>query len=93
MSWAGLLVSLVGPIVTRVLLALGIGFVTVTGIDLAMNQVIEWMTASVGGIPSDIANVLALGGVGEGIAYVLGGLSARVSFYLLTSTTKMVFSK
>ncbi|MFA8373095.1 cobalt ABC transporter permease, partial [Burkholderia thailandensis] len=28
-----------------------------------------------------------------GIAYVLGGLSARVSFYMLTSTTKMVFSK
>ncbi|MBF3781027.1 DUF2523 domain-containing protein [Burkholderia pseudomallei] len=93
MSWATLLVSLVGPIVTRVLVALGIGFVTVAGIDAAMNQVVAWMTSSAGGIPADIANVLALGGVGDGIAYVLGGLSARVSFYLLTSTTKMVFSK
>lgn len=93
MSWATLLVSLVGPIVTRVLVALGIGFLTVTGIDLALNQVIQWLTASVGGLAADIANVLALGGVGDGIAYVLGGLSARVSFYLLTSTTKMVFSK
>ncbi|AOJ08414.1 DUF2523 domain-containing protein [Burkholderia mayonis] len=93
MSWASLLVSLVGPIVTRVLVALGIGFVTVTGIDLVFAQVVQWMTASVGGLSSDIANVLALGGVGDGIAYVLGGLSARVSFYMLTSTTKMVFGK
>ncbi|KGW11652.1 DUF2523 domain-containing protein [Burkholderia pseudomallei] len=93
MSWASLLVSLVGPIVTRVLVALGIGFVTVAGIDAALNQVIQCMTASAGGIPTDIANVLALGGVGDAIAYVLGGISARVSFYMLTSTTRMVFSK
>ncbi|MCS3395541.1 DUF2523 domain-containing protein, partial [Burkholderia thailandensis] len=40
MSWASLLVSLVGPIVTRVLVALGIGLVTITGIDLAFDQVV-----------------------------------------------------
>jgi hypothetical protein len=91
MTWASLLVSLVGPIVTRVLVALGIGFLTVTGLDLAMTQITGWMTSAIGGLGADIANVLALGGVGDGIAFVLGGLSARVSFYMLTSATKMVF--
>lgn len=88
-----MLVSLVGPIVTRVLLALGIGFMAVAGVDLALDQTIQWMTQSVGGLGGDLANVLALGGVGEGISYVLGALSARVSFYLLTSATRMVFGK
>ncbi|WP_323119365.1 DUF2523 domain-containing protein [Burkholderia alba] len=91
MTWASLLVSLVGPIVTRVLVALGIGFLTVTGLDLVMTQVTQWMATAIGGLGADIANVLALGGIGDGIALVLGGLSARVSFYMLTSATRMVF--
>ncbi|WP_404995906.1 DUF2523 domain-containing protein [Burkholderia cepacia] len=73
------MLSLVGPIAVKALVALGVGVVTVTGIDLALNQAMQWLTSSVGGLPADLANLLALGGIFQGIGYIGGALSARVA--------------
>ncbi|MFP3541545.1 DUF2523 family protein, partial [Pseudomonas sp. SIMBA_044] len=67
MTWATFLLSLVQPIIVQALIALGVGVVTVAGIDAALNQTMDWMTSSVGGLPSDLANILAMGGVFQGI--------------------------
>ncbi|MBB5391282.1 MULTISPECIES: DUF2523 family protein [unclassified Herbaspirillum] len=79
MTWASWLLSLVGPLIVRALIALGVGVLTVGGIDLAVNQAMGWLTASVGGLPVDLANVLALGGIFQGLGYIGGGISARVA--------------
>ncbi|HDR9873024.1 TPA: DUF2523 domain-containing protein [Burkholderia cenocepacia] len=79
MTWATFLLSLVQPIIVQALLALGVGVVTVAGIDLALNQAMQWLTSSVGGLGSDVANVLAMGGIFQGIGYIGGALSARVA--------------
>lgn len=79
MTWAAWLVSLAGPLLLQALVALGVGVLTVTGIDLAINQALLWVTTSVGGLPSDILNICAMGGVFQGMGYIGGAISARVA--------------
>ncbi|AJY30412.1 hypothetical protein BTM_1128 [Burkholderia thailandensis 34] len=43
MTWATWLLSLVQPIIVQALVALGVGVVTVAGIDLALNQAMQWL--------------------------------------------------
>lgn len=92
MSIAAWLVSLVGPLVIQGLIALGVGVLTVAGVDVALNVAIGWISAGVGGIPSDMANVLALGGVFQGVSYIVGAFSARVTMFGL-SAAKRFFLK
>ncbi|WP_175784078.1 DUF2523 family protein [Burkholderia ambifaria] len=79
MTWAVWLLGLVQPLVVQALIALGVGVLTVGGIDLAINAALSWLTSAVGGLPSDMANVLAMGGVFQGIGYIGGGISARIA--------------
>jgi len=88
MSWATLLVSLVQPIIVQALIALGVCVLTVSGIDLAVNTAMGWLTASVGGLPSDLANVLAMGGVFQGMSYIAGAFTARVAMAGASSVKK-----
>ncbi|PRF42020.1 DUF2523 domain-containing protein [Burkholderia multivorans] len=88
MTWATFLLSLVQPIIVQALLALGVGVVTVAGIDLALNQAMQWLTSSIGGLGSDVANVLAMGGIFQGIGYIGGALSARVAMAGVSSFKK-----
>ncbi|AIS95633.1 DUF2523 domain-containing protein [Burkholderia thailandensis] len=88
MTWATFLLSLVQPIIVQALVALGVGVVTVAGIDLALNQAMQWLTSSVGGLGSDVANVLAMGGIFQGIGYIGGALSARVAMAGVSSFKK-----
>ncbi|APR39377.1 DUF2523 family protein [Paraburkholderia sp. SOS3] len=79
MTLATWLMSLVGPLLVQAAIAIGVGVLTVTGVDLAVNQALAWVTSGVGGLPSDLANVLALGGVFQGMSYIAGAFTARVA--------------
>ncbi|WP_230961661.1 DUF2523 family protein [Burkholderia thailandensis] len=46
------------------------------------------LTSSVGGLGSDVANVLAMGGIFQGIGYIGGALSARVAMAGVSSFKK-----
>jgi len=87
-SWVTMLLSLAQPFIVQALIALGVGVLTVTGIDLAVNQAISWLTTAVGGLPSNLANVLALGGVFQGMSYVAGAFTARVAMAGASSIKK-----
>ncbi|HDR9165442.1 TPA: DUF2523 domain-containing protein [Burkholderia vietnamiensis] len=88
MTWATWLLGLVQPLIVQALIALGVGVLTVGGIDLAVNQAMSWLTSSVGGLPSEMANVLAMGGVFQGMGYIGGGITARVSMAAVSSAKK-----
>lgn len=88
MTWAAWLLSLVGPWIVNACIALGVGVLTVSGIDLAIGQALSWLQSSVGGVPADLASLLAMGGVFQGIGYIGGGISARVALAGASSAKK-----
>jgi hypothetical protein len=79
MTWAAWLVSVAGPFIIQGLLALGVGVLTVSGLDLALNTAMNWCTAAVGGLPSAVVNVLALAGFWQGFSYIVGAFAARLA--------------
>lgn len=91
MTWATLLVSLAGPLIVQALIALGVGVVTVAGVDVAVNTAMSWCTTAVGGIPSDILNVAAIGGLFQGMSYIAGAITARIAIAAASGAFKKFF--
>ncbi|WP_027794586.1 DUF2523 domain-containing protein [Paraburkholderia acidipaludis] len=91
MTWAAWLLALVQPLIVQALVALGVGVLTVSGIDVAVNQAMSWCTSAVGGIPSDMLNVMALGGLFQGMSYIGGAISARIAMAGVAGVLKKFF--
>lgn len=79
------LTALAGPLAKKVLTALGIGFLTFAGVDTAVNAALSAAKSNFAGITTDIASILAIGGVFTAMSIIAGGITAGL--------TLMVFSK
>lgn len=73
---AGFLLAMAWPLVKKVLVALGIGFVTYQGLSLLATQVQNQVIAAWGQLGQASLQVLSLGGVPQALGIILGGLTA-----------------
>lgn len=89
MNLTAWLLAMVQPLVGRILLALGMSVVSVTGFTVALNQMIDYFQASVNALPADILNLFLLAGGGTGAGIMLGALTTRVLYLQLTQASKV----
>lgn len=89
MTFAAFLGAMVPSLVAKVLLALGIGVLTITGIDLVFDQMQGILVTNLGVIGGIGAGLLGLAGVGQAIGYIVGAWTARVTLVALMQTTKL----
>lgn len=89
--WGGL-ATVLGSMVGRVLLALGIGFVTYSGFDVGITWLLNQIKANFAGIPSDIVAFLAWLWVDRAIGLMFSAYSAALAIRMAgaTTMTKMV---
>jgi hypothetical protein len=80
----GGLVSAAGSFVGRVLIALGVGFVSYQGIDIAMDQLRSIFISSAGGLPGYFAGMLGILKVGTAFNIVASSLAIRLVLAGLT---------
>lgn len=87
----GGLVSAAGSFVGRVLIALGIGFVTFTGVDIALEALKAQAFAGLAALP--VAGILGTLKIGTGLNIVFSAITARLVLNGLTSGTikRMVY--
>ncbi len=90
---AAWLMSMIVPILGRVMVALGASLVTFTGVTAGVTTLIDYATTAYQGLPSVILGLAGLAGVGDGIGLILGAIAARVSLWGLTKSTQWVFTK
>lgn len=90
MGWGTFLVALAGPLARKVLLALGIGWVTYAGLDTLMSAVVASVQSNFGAVSGSWAQVVWLAGFGQAIGIILGALMARVSMMVLSKLGKVV---
>lgn len=81
----GGLVQAAGTLVGRVLISLGIGYVTYNGLDTSLTWVRLQVAASAGGLPAQALAVLGALRAGSGLSVVLSALAARLVLSGLTS--------
>lgn len=89
---AGLLAAiagLAGPMVARVLLALGFSVVTLTAASAGVGQVKDLLMANLGAAPVAGLKIAGLAGVWVGLGYVLGAVSFTLALWGLTKAVRI----
>lgn len=92
MGFVQLLLSLVQPILARVLLALGFSVVSFVGMDMVMNQVISYAQNAWGGLPASILQLAGLAGIGQALGIIMGAVLTRVMIWQLSRSTRLLGS-
>ena len=79
MPLAAWLLTLVGPIVKKVLVALGVGVVTYAALNYLGAQIQSAVLSAWAGVGGPILQILSLAGLPECIGITLGAINARIA--------------
>ncbi len=83
----GMLINLVGTLVGRVLIALGISVITYSGLSITLDWMKSQALSAIGGLPADVIGMLAMMKVGVAISVVTSAILARQVLNGLTGDT------
>lgn len=83
----GMLINLVGTLVGRVLVALGVSVVTYTGINATLDGLKSQAISAFAALPPDVLSILSLMRVGQCISIVSSAIAARLLLNGLTGDT------
>lgn len=81
----GGLVQVAGTLVGRVLVSLGIGYVTFTGVDASLTWASGQFVSAMGGLPAASVQIAGLLKVGTCVSMLLSAVAARLLLAGLTS--------
>lgn len=81
----GMLLNLVGSLVGRVLLALGLSVVTYAGVDTSLAWLKDQAIASAATLPADLLQLIAFLKVGECISIITSATAVRLLWQGMTS--------
>lgn len=85
--WA-FLFQAVGPLAIKVLAALGISVLTITGVSEALQGLQAYVQSTWGGMPAVMVQLCGLAGLHTAVGLVLGAYNARLALWLATSATR-----
>ena len=85
-----LLMSAIGPLVIKALIAIGIGTMTFTGVTVALDGLINMAVTNWAGVSAAVVQLASLAGIPECLGIICGAMSARVAIWVAASATKFV---
>jgi len=88
--WGAFLAGAVGPLAKKILLALGIGTLTYTGLQAAFNAAQTQIINNYGLMAGGTLSIVDLAGVGQAIGILLGAMTARVGMIVVAKYTKLL---
>lgn len=83
----GALIQIVGSLVGRVLVALGMSVVTYTGMSITLTWLKSQAVTAALGLPSDVVGMLSIMKVGTSISIIFSAMLARLVVTGLSSDT------
>lgn len=89
----GGLVNIAATLAGRVMIALGVGFISYSGFSATLEYLKAQAVASLSGLPADMVGLIAYMGVGQSISIITSALVIRMTLSGLTGDTmkRMVF--
>ena len=80
-------------LVHYVLIALGIGYVTYVGMDLAIDAGINFLNSRYADLPLDLIAIVQVMGVPDAIQYITTAATSAIAIKVTVGVTKMVASR
>lgn len=84
------ILSLMSPLISKILALLGFSVVTIVGFDVAVGKARAALISSVGGLPVDMLNVVLLAGFGKAISMIVAAIMLRLMLWKIQSATKIL---
>lgn len=81
MNVAAWLLTLVGPLVFRIVAALGFTAVTYTGVTALINQLVSTAQSNWSSIPTAVLQLCTLSGIPQVLGMIFGAYMARVAMW------------
>lgn len=90
MPVAAFLLSLVQPIISRILIALGFSVITFTGMEFVMSSLTQHAVSAWGGLAGNMVALAGLAGVGEALSIIMGAVATRVLIWQMTRAVRLM---
>lgn len=84
------LLSLIQPLIARILTAIGFSVITITGFELVISQLKDMVRDGINSMPSDMLNVFLYAGGGQGLGMILGAITTKLLLWQLQSATQIL---
>lgn len=84
------LLSLVQPMLGRILTALGFSVVSIVGMEAMLSQLRSMVSSSLGGMSADMFNVFLLAGGGQALGIITGALTTKLLLWQIQNATKIL---
>lgn len=84
------ILSWVGPVLGRILLALGFSVVTITGMTIMVDQLKALLQAAGATMSADVMNLFQLAGGNTAVAIIMGAINARVALWMVAKGTRIL---
>lgn len=75
------ILSLVEPVLGRILAFLGLSVVSIVGMQQIFDQLRSRLIANLGGLPGDALQLFLIGGGAEGLGILLGAITTKLMLW------------
>lgn len=84
------LLSMMQPLIGRILAALGFSVVTITGFELVINTVKNMVRDGINTLPADMLNLFLYAGGGQGLGMILGAITTKLLLWQVQRATQIL---
>lgn len=84
------LLSMMQPLIARILSAIGFSIITITGFELVIGQLKDLVKAGVNSMPADMLNIFLYAGCGHGLGMILGAITTKLLLWQIQSATQIL---
>lgn len=88
-TFAAFLISMVTPVVGRVLTALGFGFVSYAAVNSLVNSLTQQAITEFNGLPAQALAIANIGGAGEILSIAVSALATRAALVSVQKLAKL----
>jgi hypothetical protein len=85
------LASAIGPLAIRALLALGFTGISFAGVNTAFQALITYSQSQWLGLPTAVLQLASVAGVPIALGMIFGAGTARITLWVTTNMTKLIF--
>lgn len=83
MNIAAFLMGMVKPIISQIMISLGLSVVTYVGLDAVMTQLNNYIQTNLSALPASVSQLLGLAGFGEALGIMVGAFTFRLAMNTL----------
>lgn len=84
------LLSMMQPLIGRILAALGFSVVTITGFELVIDHLKNMVRDGINTLPADMLNLFLYAGGGQGLGMILGAITTKLLLWQVQRATQIL---